>query len=106
MSFAFGLDAGGKDQVVEAAFVPEATEDWTDRQGRHATFWPFLVVARRDGRSRAVWLPYWHIVEDGKKRISKYGQWAPFMDDHLFASLLAQARASGYLTGLASSEAV
>ena len=61
----FGLDAGGKDQVVEAAFAPEPPEDWIDSRGRRVTFWPFLVITQRDGRERAVWLPYWHIVEDG-----------------------------------------
>jgi hypothetical protein len=68
-----------------------------DQQGRRVTFWPFLVFTQRDGRERAVWLPYWHTIEDGGTRISRYGQWAPFMDGHLFTNLLDQARAAGYL---------
>jgi hypothetical protein len=97
LSFAFGLDAEGKDQVVEDAFVPEPAESWPDTLGRTVTYWPFLVITRRSGRERAVWLPYWHIVKAGNKRISKYGQWAPFMDAHLFADLLSQAKAAGRL---------
>lgn len=99
LRFDFGLDAVGKDQVVEAAFVPRNPESWPDSLGRTVTFWPFLVITRREKRDRAVWLPYWHIVEDGPRRISKYGQWAPFMDDVLFADLLRQARDSGRLLG-------
>jgi hypothetical protein len=86
LAFAFGLDAEGKDQVVEDAFVPKEPEFWQDKLDRTVTFWPFFVITRRAGRERAVWLPYWHIVEKGNKRISKYGQWAPFMDAHLFAA--------------------
>jgi len=49
------------------------------------------VVLRR-GRTRAYWLPYWH-VEAGKE---KYGQWAPFMNERSFKDLLLQARQKGY----------
>lgn len=97
LRFDFGLDAVGKEQVVEAAFVPTSRETWEDSKGRKVEFWPFLVITRRNTRGRAVWLPYWHIVHDGERRISKYGQWAPFMDAVLFADLLRQAREAGRL---------
>jgi hypothetical protein len=29
--------------------------------------------------------------------LEKYGQWAPFMDAHLFDDMLAQARAAGFV---------
>jgi hypothetical protein len=64
------------------------------------TFYPFLVVLQRHGREHAAWLPYWHTIEKhGRKPTQKYGQWAPFMDFGLFADLLTQARAKGYLPG-------
>lgn len=95
MEFELGLDASHPRCVVLDAFVPTHLGTWPDGAGNKVTFYPFLVVVRRLGRGMAVWLPYWHLVE-GSHRIMKYGQWAPFMDLHLFEALLLQARDKGY----------
>lgn len=97
LGFDFGLDVGGKDSVALAAFLPRRLESWKDAKQRNVTFYPFLVVTAREGRDRAVWITYWHIILDGNKRISKYGQWAPYMDHDLFVDLIEQATASGLL---------
>ncbi len=96
LSFALALGVGDKDAEVLASFYPHPPEDWPD-SGRTVTFYPFLVVTQREGRDRAVWLPYWHVVRDGEKENLKYGQWAPFMDMKLFEDLLAQAHNAGFL---------
>jgi hypothetical protein len=97
LRFAFGLGAGDTECTVAACFVPRQLEQWSDATGQGVTFYPFLVVLQRHGREAAVWLPYWHVVATGRSLTTKYGQWAPFMDEHLFRDLLAQARQSGYL---------
>ena len=97
LRFAFGLGAGHPDCTVLKCFVPRRPEKWKDLGGHAVTFYPFLVILKRHPRKRAVWLPYWHIVGGKRRRITKYGQWAPFMDEHLFADLLRQARENGYL---------
>ena len=66
-----------------------------DVDGNTITFYPFLVVVERHGRGNAIWLPYWHVVEDGIRRKKKFGQWAPFMDEKLFVDLIVQARENG-----------
>jgi hypothetical protein len=68
-----------------------------EAQGGTVTFYLFLIVTKREGRDKAVWLPYWHVTQDGEKKTIKYGQWAPFMDMELFEDLLSQARSAGYL---------
>ena len=93
----FGLDAGGKDSIALAAFLPRKLDSWKDSKARGVTFYPFLVITAGSGGDRAVWMPYWHVVRDGNKRISKYGQWAPHMDLGLFVDLVDQATASGLL---------
>jgi hypothetical protein len=74
-------------------------ERWTDRRnGSGVCFYPFLVVLKRHGREHAAWLPYWHIVTYKNGRVKKkFGQWAPFMDEHLLYDLLKQARDHGFL---------
>lgn len=96
MKFDFGLGAHHSDCVVSDSLVPTRLETWRDGVGNKVTFYPFLVVLRRLKRDMAIWLPYWHLV-GGSRRIMKYGQWAPFMDLHLFEDLLSQAREKGYL---------
>jgi hypothetical protein len=100
LSFAFGLGATGTDSAVVAAYLPDPLEEWRDSEGRQVTFYPFLVITQRGGRDRAVWLPYWHTVEHNGGMTSKYGQWAPFMDELLFLSLMTQARQGGHWAGL------
>jgi hypothetical protein len=45
-----------------------------------------------------MWLPYWHTDTNLKTgKISyKYGQWASFIWEGPFVSLISQARAKGY----------
>jgi hypothetical protein len=49
-----------------------------------------------------VWLPYWHLDTESAtgKTAQKFGQWAPIMDEELFADLVAQAQSAGYVTQL------
>lgn len=97
LSFDFALGVQHKNAEVLASFYPHSPECW-DFGGRTVTFYPFLIVAKREERDRAVWLPYWHVVQDDEeKNLKKYGQWAPFMDMKLFKDLLAQARNAGFL---------
>ena len=96
LNFEFGLNASEKDQVVLGAFLPRERETWNDGDSK-VTFYPFLVVTHRIGRDRAAWLPYWHTVENGPRSKTKYGQWAPAMDMHLFVDLVDQAREAGLL---------
>jgi hypothetical protein len=94
LSFDFALGVQDKNAEVLASFYPHQPEDW---RGGTVTFYPFLIVTKREGRDKAVWLPYWHVTQDGEKKTIKYGQWAPFMDMELFEDLLSQARSAGYL---------
>ena len=96
LSFDFALCVEDKDAKVLASFYPHRLEEWPC-EGRTVTFYPFLVVTKRERRDKAVWLPYWHVVQTGEKENLKYGQWAPFMDMELFEDLLSQARNAGYL---------
>lgn len=80
---------------MKRCFLPTSPECWTDSKKRKVTFLPFLVILARHGRQDAVWLPYWHVVEDSKRVFQKYGQWAPFMDAHRFEDLISQARSAG-----------
>jgi hypothetical protein len=94
LSFDFALGVQDKNAEILASFYPRQPEDWL---GGTVTFYPFLIVTNREGRDKAVWLPYWHVTQDGEKRTLKYGQWAPFMDMELFEDLLSQACNAGYL---------
>ncbi len=97
VAFDFALCVREKNAEVLASFYPHPPEDWLDAGGRTVTFYPFLIVTKREGRDQAVWLPYWHVIRDGEKENLKYGQWTPFMDMELFKDLLAQARNAGFL---------
>jgi hypothetical protein len=97
LTFDFALCVQEKNAEVLACFYPDPPEEWPC-EGRTVTFYPFLIVTKREGRDQAVWLPYWHVVRNGEKRDhKKYGQWAPFMDMRLFEDLLSQARNAGFL---------
>jgi hypothetical protein len=96
LGFSFGLNAGDRESTVRDCFLPQELEKWKDTSGDTVTFYPFLVIVDRHQRELAVWLPYWHTVEDGHGTKLKYGQWAPFMDEHLFLDLVSQARKKGY----------
>jgi hypothetical protein len=98
LEFEFGLGAPDKRAAVVGSFLPKVPEAWRDRNGASVTFYPFLVVVERYGRERATWLPYWHVIEHEGRRQTKYGQWAPFMDRHLFEDLVAQAVRAGMLS--------
>ncbi len=96
--FSWGLEAGSVDHRVLHVFVPESCVKWDGENGREITFHPFLVVMQRDGEGgHSFWLPYWHIVNTDGRIETKYGQWAPCMEDEQFQSLIAQAHAKGYL---------
>lgn len=97
LSFDFALDASGKNSVVIASFYPHPPEQWEDSRERTVTFCPFLVVTKREERDQAIWLPYWHLIQEDEKTNHKYGQWAPLMDMELFEDLLTQARCAGFL---------
>ena len=96
LKFDFGLGGTNSECTVLDCFTPGRIERWPDGKRGEVSFYPFLVIVKRHGRENAVWLPYWHLVKRGKKVIKKYGQWAPFMDNHLFQDLLQQARRRGY----------
>lgn len=100
LEFPLGLGATDSSCTAARAFLPKELERWTDqRNGSEVCFYPFLVVLKRHAREHAAWLPYWHIVTYKNGRVKKkYGQWAPFMDEHLLYDLLKQARDQGFLT--------
>lgn len=101
LKFDFGLNAPDSECTVLDCFVPRRPESWKATDEANVTFYPFLVIVQRHGRNLAVWLPYWHVVErGGRVTQKKYGQWAPFMDFHLFKDLLDQAQAKGYSSKL------
>ena len=94
--FEFGLGVGRCHCKVLAAFLPQDLCSWKDGNDR-VTFYPFLVIVETDDGDRSCWLPYWHIAESQcGNRKTKYGQWAPFMNQAEFRSLLTQARQAGY----------
>lgn len=101
LRFDFGLNAQHKISTVLGCFTPRRPPSWKGANGRPVQFFPFLVVVRRHGKREAAWLPYWHLVgtRGRKEPIKKYGQWAPYMDMHLFHDLLRQARSRGFLRG-------
>jgi hypothetical protein len=95
--FDFGLGAEGAKGTLLDAFLPRDPVAWED-EGKWLTFYPFLVVVEcADNKGQAFWLPYWHIEEGAGTKKRKYGQFAPFLEEPLFKSLLAQARGKGYL---------
>jgi hypothetical protein len=96
LTFDFALGAGSRTCEVLAAFLPQRRASWPDDGGK-ITFHPFLVVLRQGNGKRTYWLPYWHEVEKRGEVRLKYGQWAPYMDERLFVSLIGKARRAGYL---------
>lgn len=93
----FGLEAGSPDCKVLHVFLPKPPVSWELESGNKVTFYPFLVILRRAGeKGNSGWLPYWHVEDGGGTMKTKYGQWAPFMDDPQFESLVSQAREQGY----------
>jgi len=99
LNFAFGLNAKNSRCTVLGSFTSRQPQSWPGQNQSRVRFFPFLVVLHRHGREQALWLPYWHLVDFKNGRTKKkYGQWAPFMDSHLFEELLKQARESGFLT--------
>lgn len=98
--FEFGLGAGYRHCKVLAAFLPRERCSWKVRNGGKVTFYPFLVIVETDDGDQSCWLPYWHVAESKRKpRKTKYGQWAPFLNQSEFKSLLKQARKAGYHLG-------
>ena len=100
LSFSFALDADGKDFIVAACYRPrhKTKAVWQTSEGKAVEFVPFLVVAEK-GSERAIWLPYWHVVQETSGPKYRYGQFAPFMDAELFIDLVEQASADGWLAG-------
>jgi hypothetical protein len=81
-----------------AAFLPKRLDNsWPEGKSQRS-FYPFLVIVKSiDERLRSIWLPYWHIDKPKRgKPFYKYGQWASFISERPFASLVRQARAKGY----------
>ena len=98
--FEFGLGAGCRHCKVLAAFLPQELCSWKADDGDKVTFYPFLVILATDDGDRSCWLPYWHVAEGRRRtRKTKYGQWAPFINQAEFRSLLTQARKAGYRLG-------
>jgi len=95
LKFDFALGATNSECTVLDCFLPKDIAKWKDGK-KTVEFYPFLVIVKRHGKENATWLPYWHIIKDKEKKTIKYGQWAPFMDSHLFNSLLEQAKKKGY----------
>ena len=93
LTFPFEVGVGPTKCEVLAAFLPRKREQWHDRSGKLITFYPFLVVLKRERRKEAFWLPYWH----DRAGTKLYGQWAPFMDAYLFRDLLTQARKADFV---------
>ncbi|MFI5386431.1 MAG: hypothetical protein ACHQ50_09955 [Fimbriimonadales bacterium] len=95
----FGLNASHKESTAVGVYLPEVLDTWLDRDGSKVTFYPFLVVVARPNTEKAIWMPYWHVVEKaGRGPANKYGQWAPHMRISLFENLISKARADGQLT--------
>src|ERR1700733_3358436 len=96
----FGFDLGKslhRCKVLDV-FLPKRIEKWP-RGKFERSFYPFLVIVKStDEGYRSMWLPYWHIDKNQKTRktFRKYGQWASFISERPFVSLIGQARAKGY----------
>jgi hypothetical protein len=97
LDFDFAMGARHKQAIVLASFLPRSLPEWNDGK---VCFYPFLVILKRVGAGQAVWLPYWHVEQDGAKPRRKYGQWAPVMETALFTDLLEQAQEAGLFPDL------
>ncbi len=96
LKFDFALGATNSECTVLDCFLPKRIQSWKDEKNKKVEFYPFWVILKRHGKENATWLPYWHIIKEGEIKTIKYGQWAPFMDSHLFNCLLQQAKKRGY----------
>jgi len=99
LDFSFATDEKPRRCRVRAAFTPSGDDRPRWKQGRELVeFFPFLVVLEQlDYTDDAVWLPYWHIKRRRSAERTLYGQWAPFMDQSLFAELTRRARVAGFI---------
>ena len=95
--FHFGLEGGNPDCKVLAVYIPRRLGSWRRKDHAKVTFVPFLVILKNDDGAKTCWLPYWHVVERKGKRERKYGQWAPYVNQTEFVSLLEKARKAGHL---------
>lgn len=101
LKFYFKKGAGDRECKVLASFLPDNISRWKDENDNDIYFYPFMIIVEAlEGGDLSFWLPYWHIVKDhnGKVLGRNYGQWAPFMDEGIFASLLDKAKIAGYLS--------
>ncbi len=96
LKFPFALGAKGKEVTALASFLPDPLLEW-DNNGQRVIFYPFMVITEGEF-GKSVWLPYFHVVGDEKRRL-KYGERAPYIGIGHFESLLKQARLAGYLEG-------
>ena len=96
LTFDFGLSSPHRYKVLDA-FLPKRRLKWQRGKSTVEPYTFLVIVESADEGYRDVWLPYWHVVTDhrGHPR-AKYGQWAPFIWDVRFASLVRQAKAKGY----------
>jgi hypothetical protein len=100
LEFEFDLGKSSHLCKVLDVFLPKKIDHW--KRGKSVRwFYPFLVVVesidKRDNY-RSIWLPYWHVDKNKKtgKQLKKYGQWASFVWEEPFISLIRQAKAKGY----------
>lgn len=108
LTFELGEGVGPRSWDVVHAFFPSKklpyeSVHWPKEDGTPVTFYPFLVVLGKPDHEEetSVWLPYWHLEQNGDKTRYKYGQWAPLMEMAIFEDLLRQARDAGVrLNGL------
>lgn len=89
--------AGGTSCDVIASFYPRPPQSWQLNASEIVTYLPFLVVGDADNGERVVWLPYWHVVSRDGRELTRYGQWAPYLDRRVFADLVRQAQCAGIL---------
>lgn len=98
LEFTYSFGASGTKCRVLDAFLPDVPPSWEAPDVRGVIYYPFLVITQPETGENEIWLPYWHVSTDKRgKEKKKYGQWAPSMDLSVFASLLKNARAKGYL---------
>ena len=84
------------EMIILASFLPRMLPKLTEG-GKEMTLYPFLVITERPGMGQAVWMPNWHVTEDGTRKERKPGQGSPFIGIRLYADMLRQVIAKGYL---------
>jgi hypothetical protein len=75
--------------------LPNQLLSWVDEDKRPVEYYPFLVIISGIVE-RNVWLPYFHVITDGGRKIVRWGQFAPYMPLSAFADLVRQARLKGF----------